>query len=92
MTTNKNKKDFMGSEAKPMKWESLADCCQSSHNAEFQHADYRKETPRGEFGFINPKSRNGSGNTANLRELRVQSFSKNFKDRMTGYRHSKLNT
>ena len=84
MTTNKSKKGFVWSEAKPTKSMRLAEYRQSLHDAEFQHFDYRKKTPHGEIGFIKPQSRSGSGNTANLQELQLQP--------MTGFRHSKLNT
>ncbi len=66
MTINKSTKDFMWSEAKPVKWALQAEYCQSPHDAKFQHADYRKEIPRREIGFIKPQFRSGSGNTANL--------------------------
>ncbi len=92
MTTNKSKKGFMRGEAKPMKWALLAEYRQSPHDAEFQHADYRKETPHGEIGFINPQSRSGSGNTANFQEFQLQPISEKLKARVNGYRHSKLNT
>ena len=92
MTINKSTKDFMWSEAKPVKWALQAECRQSLHDAKFQHFDYRKETPRRKSGFIKPQFRSGSGNTANLQGFRLQSLGENFKDRMAGYRHSKLNT
>ncbi len=84
MTINKSTKDFMWSEAKPMKRMRLAEYCQSPYDAEFRYVDYRKETPHGEIDCIKPKSRSRSGNTANLQEFQWQP--------MAGYRHSKLNT
>ncbi len=89
MTINKSTKDFMWSEAKPMKRMRLAEYCQSLHDAEFQHFDYRKKTPFGESGFINPQSRSGSGNTENFQGFRRLPLSEL---KMAGYRHTKLNT
>ncbi len=92
MTTNKSKKGFVWSEAKPTKMMRPAEYCQSLHDAKFQHADYRKKTPFGESGFINPQFRSSSGNTANFQEFQLQPISEKLKARVNGYRHSKLNT
>ena len=43
MTINKSTKDFMWSEAKPMKRMRQAEYRQSLHDVEFQHFDYRKK-------------------------------------------------
>ncbi len=92
MTINKSTKDFMWSEAKPVKWALQAECRQSLHDAKFQHFDYRKETPRRKSGFIKPQFRSGSGNTANLQGFRRLPLSEKVEFKMIKFRHSKLNT
>ncbi len=92
MTTNKSKKGFVWSEAKPTKMMRLAEYRQSPHDAKFQHADYRKETPFREIGFIKPQFRSGLGNTANFQEFRRLPLSEKVEFKMIKFRHSKLNT
>ncbi len=56
MTTNKSKKGFVWSEAKPTKRMRLVEYRQSLHDVEFQHFDYRKKLRLGKVALLSHNS------------------------------------